>query len=74
MWVLLAGSVRRWVIASIAIPIAANLLTVLAGRLDRRHGPTRLSRSLGEPDHCSSPVAGRTVRRPPALFQPVNNS
>jgi hypothetical protein len=64
MWVLLSATVRRWVILSVAIPIAAKLLTVLAERLERRNGPTRLSNGLRRAGSLAS--TGRRPNRPRA--------
>ena len=66
MWVLLSATVRRWVIASVAIPLAAKLLTVLAERLERRHGRTRLSSGLRR--------AGSTGLHPPPAYSAGNGS
>lgn len=46
MWVLLSATVRRWVILTVALPLAAKVLAVLAKRLERRNGPTRLTRGV----------------------------
>ena len=62
MWVLLSATVRRWVIASIAIPLAAKLLTVLAERLERRNGRTRLSSGLRRTGSLASTRRRRTPR------------
>ncbi|GAA0291915.1 hypothetical protein [Kineococcus aurantiacus] len=46
MWVLLSGGLRRWLIASLAVPVAAKVLGAAGRRLEARNGPSTLSRGL----------------------------
>ncbi|NIZ91165.1 hypothetical protein [Kineococcus rubinsiae] len=46
MWVLLSSGLRRWLIASIAIPLGAKALGGVAGRIESRGGATKLTRTL----------------------------
>lgn len=46
MWVLLSQGVRRWVVASVAVPLGVKALGGIAGRLERAEGPTALSHGL----------------------------
>lgn len=55
MWVLLSGGVRRWILVSIAVPVAAKLLGVAGRQLESRKGSTTLSKGLQS--------AGRLVSR-----------
>jgi hypothetical protein len=55
MWVLLSQGVRRWVIASVAVPLGIRTTGAIAGRLERSEGPTALSRGL----RGASALAGR---------------
>jgi hypothetical protein len=46
MWVLLSGGLRRWILVSVAVPVAAKLLGEAGRRLESRNGSTTLSRGL----------------------------
>ncbi|MFD3810968.1 hypothetical protein [Rhodococcus sp. NPDC058639] len=47
MWALLSKPVRRWVLLSLAVPLVAGGLSLVAGVLQRRKGhPTKTSKSL----------------------------
>lgn len=59
MWVLFSRGLRRWVIASVAVPLGIKALTAIAGRLERSEGPTTLSRGL----RGASGLARRRARR-----------
>jgi hypothetical protein len=58
MWVLLSTAARRWLIASIALPLAAKAVAMVAGRLERRNGPTRLSKVLRRTSSLTSARRG----------------
>ena len=58
MWVLLSQGLRRWVIASVAVPLGIRTMGAIAGRLERSEGPTALSRGL----RGASGSAGRRNR------------
>jgi len=46
VWVLLSGGLRRWVIFSVAVPVAGRLLGAAGRRLEAAKGPTRVSSGL----------------------------
>ena len=46
MWVLLSGGLRRWVIFSVAVPVAARILSRAGPELERSRGRSRRSRGL----------------------------
>ena len=46
MWALLSTRLRTWLLLAVAIPLAGALARFIAGRLERRHGSTRVSRGL----------------------------
>ena len=47
MWLIFGKPVRRWVVMSVALPLTAAALSILARFLQRRSGhPTRTSRVL----------------------------
>lgn len=56
MWVLLSSGLRRWLIASVAIPVGAKALGGVARQLEARGGSTKLTRTLLS---ASSLVAGQ---------------
>lgn len=46
MWVLLSAGLRRWVVFSIAVPLAGRLLAGLGRKVEAGGRPTKLSRGL----------------------------
>jgi len=46
VWLLLSGGLRRWVIFSLLVPLAGQLLAGLGRRVEAGSGPTKLSRGL----------------------------
>jgi len=64
MWVLLSSGLRRWVIASVAIPLGARALGAVAGQVEARGGSTKLSRTLRS---ASSLVTGSQAPRKRSL-------
>ncbi|GAB3471716.1 hypothetical protein AB1207_23925 [Kineococcus endophyticus] len=46
MWVLLSSGLRRWVVFTVAVPVAGRLLAGLGRRVEASSGPTKLSRGL----------------------------
>lgn len=46
MWLLLSTGLRRWVLFSLAVPLAGRLLAGLGRRVEAGSGPTKLSRGL----------------------------
>lgn len=55
MGILFSQGLRRWAIASVAVPLGIKVLTGIAGRLERAEGRTTLSRFL----RGASTVLGR---------------
>ncbi|NAZ82897.1 hypothetical protein GTR02_13830 [Kineococcus sp. R8] len=46
MWVLLSAGLRRWLIASVAVPVGARALGAVARQVELRGGPPKLARTL----------------------------
>jgi hypothetical protein len=46
MWALLSTRLRTWLLIAVALPLAGALARVVARRLERRNGSTKLSRAL----------------------------
>ncbi|WP_432561743.1 hypothetical protein [Kineococcus sp. SYSU DK003] len=46
MWVLLSGGLRRWLLLSLAAPVAARLLGAAGRRLQQRNGNSTTARGL----------------------------
>lgn len=46
MWLLLSGRLRRWVLLTVAVPLAAGAANRISDRIERRGTTTRLSRTL----------------------------
>jgi hypothetical protein len=46
MWLFLTRRLRMWLILSVAVPLTTGLLRRVGQRLERRTGPTRVSRAL----------------------------
>jgi hypothetical protein len=46
MWALLSTRLRTWLLLTVAVPLAGVLARSIGRRLERRNGPTRLSRAL----------------------------
>lgn len=59
MWALLSTRLRTWLLFAIAVPLAGVVARSVARRLERRNGPTRLSRVL----HTAGNAASRRDRR-----------
>jgi hypothetical protein len=59
MWALLSTRLRTWLLFAIAVPVAGAVARSVARRLERRNGPTRLSRVL----HTAGNAASRRDRR-----------
>ena len=67
MWALLSTRLRTWLLFAIAVPLAGVLARAVARRIERRKGPTRLSRALttagnaaARRDRREEPVAATT--------------
>lgn len=59
MWAFLSVRLRRWLIMTIAVPVLGSAARRLGDRLERKGGPTRLSRGL----HKVGNMAGRRRQR-----------
>jgi hypothetical protein len=46
MWLFFMRRLRIWLILTVALPLATGLLRRLGRLLERRHGPSRVSRTL----------------------------
>ena len=46
MWLFLTRRLRMWLVLSVLVPFASGVLRKLGRRLERRNGPTRVSRAL----------------------------
>jgi len=60
VWVLLSSGLRRWVIASVAVPLGARALGAVASQVEARGGSPKLSRTLRS---ASSLVTGSRAPR-----------
>jgi formate hydrogenlyase subunit 4 len=46
MWLFLTRRLRTWLLLSVLVPLAGGLLRRLAAALERRNGPSSVSRAL----------------------------
>jgi hypothetical protein len=46
MWLFFSRRLRMWLILTVVVPLATGLLRRVGRALERRHGPTSVSRSL----------------------------
>jgi hypothetical protein len=46
MWLFLSRRLRMWLILTVVVPLTTGLLRGVGRRLERRNGPTRVSRAL----------------------------
>jgi len=46
MWLFFTRRLRMWLILSVVVPLSSGLLRRLGRNLERRHGPSRVSRAL----------------------------
>ena len=60
MWALFSTRLRTWLLFAVALPVAGTLARAVAGRIERRNGETRVSRSL----HKASDLVARKQRKP----------
>ena len=67
MWLFLTRRLRMWLILSVAVPLTSGVLRKLGTRLERRNGPSKVSRALlqaGElGDRARAALGGRRRRR-----------
>jgi hypothetical protein len=47
MWLFLTRRLRTWLVLTIVVPLASGLLRRIGRSLERRTGPTALTRGLG---------------------------
>ncbi len=59
MWLFLTRRLRMWLILTVVVPLASGLLRRIGESLERRGGPTRVSRTLLK----AGDLADRTRRR-----------
>jgi hypothetical protein len=46
MWLFLTRRLRMWLILSVVVPLTSGVLRKLGRRLERRNGPSAVSRTL----------------------------
>ena len=46
MWLFLTRRLRMWLILSVLVPLTSGVLRKVGRRLERRNGPSRVSRTL----------------------------
>jgi hypothetical protein len=46
MWALFSTRLRTWLLLAVAVPLAGTLARAVARRIERRNGPTKVSRAL----------------------------
>ena len=46
MWLFLTRRLRMWLILSVVVPLTSGVLRKIGRRLERRNGPSRVSRAL----------------------------
>jgi len=54
MWALLSTRLRTWLLFAILVPLTGVAARAVARRLERRHGPTRLTRALNTVGNAAS--------------------
>ena len=59
MWALLSTRLRTWLLFAVAVPLAGVVARSVARRIERRSGPSRLTRAL----HTAGNAASRRDRR-----------
>jgi formate hydrogenlyase subunit 4 len=63
MWLFLTRRLRMWLILSVVVPLTSGVLRKVGRRLERRNGPSKVSRALlqaGElGDRARSALGGR---------------
>jgi hypothetical protein len=66
MWLFFTRRLRMWLILSVVVPLTSGILRKLGRRLERRNGPSRVSRALlqaGElGDRARAALGGRRRR------------
>jgi len=60
MWIFLSSRLRRWALFAVLLPLGRFGAQRLADVLERRDGPTRVTRTLRR---VSAPLPGRHVER-----------
>ena len=46
MWLFFSRRLRMWLILTVVVPLTTGILRNVGQRLERRHGPTTVSRAL----------------------------
>ena len=65
MWVFLTTRFRRWLLLALVAPALSYGAGQVAARLERRHGPTKVTRALRKGQRSLVVAAG-----PPVVSQP----
>ena len=73
MWALLSTRLRTWLLFAIAVPLAGVVARAVARRLERRNGPTRLSRALQTAGNAASRRDRRTETHQGPTRTPVSS-
>jgi hypothetical protein len=63
MWLFLTRKLRTWLILTVVVPLASNLLRRLGQTLEQRNGPSALSNGLLRAGHLGDRARGRLRRR-----------
>ncbi len=59
MWIFLSSRLRRWALFAVLLPLGRFGAQRLAGQLERRNGPTRVTRTLRR---VSTPLPRRDLK------------
>ncbi len=63
MWLLLSKRFRRFLMLSVAIPVAVRTIRAIRVRVERRSGPTRATGWLGHVEALAQRLDSRTPSR-----------
>ncbi len=64
MWIFLTRRLRQWLVLAVAVPAALTGVRLMRQRLERRSGPSGVTRALQRVERAGGALAGR--RRRPA--------
>ena len=63
MWLLLSRRARRFLLLSVAIPLAPRAIRAIRLQVEQRSGPTRATRWLGHAEALIEGLAGSRPRQ-----------
>lgn len=69
MWVFLTTRFRRWLLLALVAPALSYGAGQVAARLERRHGPTKVTRALRKGQALTGRGRGRRAAGPPGVSQ-----